>query len=156
MPGRALGEWRERTRGVRADRLVQRLHLGRCGGRRRRRRATCSGSGPRTTSGRTEHPAEFGVRAELREEGTSVDVVVRANAIQRGDHAVAVIFGRQAAQKCDAVNACASGQGELVRLGVLKYLVRVLLGDGPRRESADADPCSDAANVVGELTCGVC
>ena len=100
-----------------------------------------------------KHPAEFGVRAELREEGASVDVVICANAVQRGDNAVAVVFGRQAAQKCDAINACTSRQGELVRLGVLEYLVRILLGDGPRRESADADPGGDAANVVGELTC---
>ena len=102
-----------------------------------------------------EHPAELGVLAEFREEGAAVDMVVCANAVQRGDHALTVLFCCQATQKSDAINACASGQGELVRLGVLKYLVRVLLGDGPRRESADADPCSDAANVVGELTCGV-
>ena len=102
-----------------------------------------------------KHPAELGVRAEFREEGAAVDMVVCADAVQRLDKAVTVLFCYQAAQECDAINACTSRQGELVRLGVLEYLVRILLGDGPRRESADADPCSDAANVVGELTCGV-
>ena len=39
-----------------------------------------------------KHPAELGVRAEFREEGAAVDVVVCANAVQRRDDTVTVLF----------------------------------------------------------------
>ena len=39
-----------------------------------------------------EHSAQLRVRAELGEECAAVDVVVRANPVQRGDDAVTVLF----------------------------------------------------------------